>query len=96
MESEEINEKLNYFESIKDKVGGNYGFFLEGCCYSEKLIKLKSPKQVDKNNEMELIELIKPFMYCYIGSGMLTNEYDESVAVMMAKNTLNALKPYLK
>jgi hypothetical protein len=30
-------------------------------------------------------------MYCYIGSGMLTNEYDENVAVMMAKNTLDAL-----
>ena len=45
--------------------------------------------------EEELIELIKPYMYCYMGSGMLTNEYDETVAIMMAKNTLEALKPYL-
>lgn len=40
----------------------------------------------------EQIELIKQFMYCYMGSGMLTNEYDETVAVMMAKNTLESLE----
>lgn len=40
----------------------------------------------------EQIELIKPFMYCYMGSGMLTNDYDEGVAVMMAKNALEALE----
>lgn len=40
----------------------------------------------------EQIELIKPFMYCYMGSGMLTNEYDETVAIIMAKNTLEALE----
>lgn len=54
------------------------------------------PKQVESECEAVMIELIKPYMYCYMGSGMLTNEYDESVAIMMAKNTLNALKPYLK
>lgn len=33
----------------------------------------------------ELIEKMKPFVYCFMGSGMLTNDYDERVAVSMAK-----------
>lgn len=34
----------------------------------------------------QLIEKFKPSMYCYMGSGMLTNSYDEGVATSNAIN----------
>lgn len=34
---------------------------------------------------MTLIEKLLPKMYCYFGSGMLTNTYDENVALQNAK-----------
>lgn len=34
---------------------------------------------------MTLIEKFLPKMYCYFGSGMLTNAYDENVALQNAK-----------
>lgn len=34
---------------------------------------------------MTLIEKLLPKMYCYFGSGMLTNAYDENVALQNAK-----------
>ena len=40
-----------------------------------------SPKEKAK----ELIEKFIPNVYCYLGSGMLTNEYSEEVALVNAK-----------
>lgn len=40
-----------------------------------------SPKEKAK----ELIEKFIPNVYCYLGSGMLTNEYSEEVALNNAK-----------
>ena len=39
------------------------------------------PKQKAK----ELVSKLKPHMYCFMGSGMLTNTYDEQVALSEAK-----------
>lgn len=36
-------------------------------------------------NAIELINRLKPNVYCYLGSGMLTNTYDEGVALSNAK-----------
>lgn len=33
----------------------------------------------------ELIAKFKPYMYCYMGSGMLTNDYDEGTTIAFAK-----------
>lgn len=33
----------------------------------------------------ELIEKFKPHTYCFIGSGMLTNSYDERIALLEAQ-----------
>lgn len=38
-----------------------------------------------KEKAQELIEKYKPYVYCYAGSGMLTNDYNEEVATMCAK-----------
>lgn len=37
-----------------------------------------------KEKAKELIEKYKPHMYCYVGSGMLSNTYDESVVLQNA------------
>ena len=41
----------------------------------------KSPKEYAE----ELIKFFLPKMYCYFGSGMLSNHYDEEVALNNAK-----------
>lgn len=33
----------------------------------------------------KIVEKMKPYVYCYMGSGMLTNTYDEKVATITAK-----------
>jgi hypothetical protein len=33
----------------------------------------------------ELVEKFKPYMYCYRGSGMLSNDYDEKIVMDYAK-----------
>ncbi len=33
----------------------------------------------------ELVDKYKPFVYCYMGSGMLSNDYDENVVFRNAK-----------
>jgi len=38
-----------------------------------------------KEKAIELVEKYKGYVYCYIGSGMLTNDYNDSVATMNAK-----------
>lgn len=38
-----------------------------------------------KEKAKELIEKFIPNVYCYIGSGVLTNEYSEEVALVNAK-----------
>jgi len=38
-----------------------------------------------KDKAKELVEKYKSYVYCYMGSGMLTNDYNESVATMNAK-----------
>jgi len=39
-----------------------------------------------KQKSIELVEKYKPYVYCYMGSGMLTNTEDESVILMNAKS----------
>lgn len=39
-----------------------------------------------KEKATELVEKFKPYVYCYLRSGMLTNTYDEGVAMMQAKS----------
>lgn len=52
-----------------------------------------SPKEKAK----ELIDKFLPNVYCYLGSGMLTNEYDEGVALNNAKRcTLICAEEILK
>lgn len=38
-----------------------------------------------KDKARELIEKLLPNVYCYLGSGMLTNEYSKEVALVNAK-----------
>lgn len=38
-----------------------------------------------KKKAQHLIDFFKPFMYCYVGSGMLTDDYDEKTANGFAK-----------
>jgi hypothetical protein len=38
-----------------------------------------------KNKAEELVNKFKPFVYCYMGSGMLSNTVDDDVVLMMAK-----------
>ncbi|AQW91295.1 hypothetical protein [Elizabethkingia anophelis] len=53
-----------------------------------------------KEKANELIEKFLPKMYCYMGSGMLTNTYDEGVAkgnavecaIICANQTLSELE----
>ena len=42
-------------------------------------------KDSPKEYAEELIKFFLPKMYCYFGSGMLTNRYDEKVALDNAK-----------
>lgn len=58
-----------------------------------------SPKEKAK----ELVEKFIPNVYCYLGSGMLTNEYSEEVALVNAKKQalicvneiIEVIKPHL-
>jgi len=38
-----------------------------------------------KEKAKDLIEKFLPNVYCYMGSGMLSNDYDKNVALMYAK-----------
>jgi hypothetical protein len=50
-----------------------------------------------KEKAKELVEKYMPLVYCYLGSGMLANEYDESVAKYNAKQcALIAVEEILK
>lgn len=40
---------------------------------------------MEKQKAKDLIEKHKPFVYCYLGSGMLSNTIDDDVILMMAK-----------
>lgn len=42
-----------------------------------------------KEKISELIEMFLPHMYCYLGSGMLTNTYDEDIALHNAKTCVS-------
>lgn len=44
----------------------------------------------------ELIQQIKPYMYCYMGSGMLTDDYDDEVATKSAEKVLEIVSKSLK
>ena len=39
-----------------------------------------------KQKAQDLINKFKPHVYCYMGSGVLTNDYNETVALNEAKN----------
>lgn len=39
-----------------------------------------------KDKAKELMSNFRPYMYCYIGSGMLTNDYNEKVVLDYAKH----------
>jgi hypothetical protein len=47
--------------------------------------------QITNEQENKIIEAIKPYMYCYFGSGTLTNDYDEKVATDNAKGCLQTV-----
>lgn len=50
-----------------------------------------------KEKAEELIEKYKPYMYCYMGSGMLSNTYDEEVVLDFAKKcTIIAVDEVIK
>ena len=38
-----------------------------------------------KEKATEILEKFKPYMYCYMGSGMLSNSYDKNVELNNAK-----------
>lgn len=38
-----------------------------------------------KDKAKELMSNFRPYMYCYSGSGMLSNDYDEKVVLEYAK-----------
>lgn len=42
-----------------------------------------------KNKAKELVQSFLPNVYCYVGSGMLTNDYDKNIALDYAKNCAN-------
>lgn len=48
-------------------------------------------KQTDK-----IKEKILPHMYCYFGSGMLSDHYDKNVANQMADECIEVFKEYAK
>ena len=48
-------------------------------------MKFRIMKDSPKEYAEELIKFFLPKMYCYFGSGMLTNHYDEKVALDNAK-----------
>lgn len=39
-----------------------------------------------KQEAVELVNSFMPYIYCYLGSGMLVNEYNEDVARLNAKH----------
>lgn len=39
-----------------------------------------------KEKAKEIVDKYKPYVYCYMGSGMLTNTEDETVILMNAKS----------
>ena len=41
--------------------------------------------KTSKEKAVELIEFFKPLVYCYMGSGMLSNDYDEKVVLENTK-----------
>ena len=43
------------------------------------------PKAKAKAKAKELVDKFMPYMYCYMGSGMLSNDYDINVALSYAK-----------
>lgn len=45
-------------------------------------MKQLTPAEVKAN---EILESFKPLVYCYMGSGMLSDDYDENVALSNAK-----------
>ena len=44
----------------------------------------------------ELRAKIKPSVYCYSGSGMLTNEYSDEVAEMMVDAIIKVVEPHIQ
>jgi hypothetical protein len=38
-----------------------------------------------KEKAKELVNKYSPYVYCYMGSGMLSNSYDDTVIIMNAK-----------
>jgi len=39
----------------------------------------------EKDKAIELVDKFKPLVYCYMGSGMLSNSYDDNVILENAK-----------
>ena len=39
----------------------------------------------EKTKAIELVDKFKPLVYCYMGSGMLSNSYDDNVILENAK-----------
>lgn len=45
-----------------------------------------------KEKAKELIEKLLPNVYCYLGSGMLTNEYSEEVALICVEEIIHNIQ----
>ena len=41
--------------------------------------------KTSKEKAIELVEFFKPLVYCYMGSGMLSDDYDKKVVLENAK-----------
>ena len=48
---------------------------------------LNQNKMKAKEKAQELVNKHIPLVYCYMGSGMLTNDYDEKIAIGNAKKS---------
>jgi len=48
-------------------------------------------KKAMKDQAIELVKKIIPYVYCYAGSGFMTDWYDHQVALMNAKNVCRAI-----
>ena len=46
---------------------------------------MKTPK----DKALELMLEFKPKVYCFMGSGMLSNDYDDEIAILHAKECAN-------
>lgn len=86
VENEFIESKIK--ESKEIDVTNNETLFLKKIDTESALkivsVKIKNPKEYIE----DLIQELKPLMYCYSESGMLTNDIDDDIAISFAKRAV--------